>query len=568
MRRHYLTFGAYLLTTATVFANDPTNNSDCQYSDLQPQQVDFDDTQKRLHPTNGLTITSNAKIRSILIESRDIFDLSDPEENNWLTRSMNALHIETRKRAIESQLLFKPGNTFNSELISETERLLRNQSYFYDASIGPYRVCGTEVDIAVVTRDMWTLTPNISFSRSGGENKSTLGITDDNFLGMGKKVFFNREENEDRTGYRIGYSDPNLFKSRWQTTLIYADTDDGEATTFALQRPFYKIGAEWSFGFDYRDHTLVKNRYYRGEKISEFQEYAQSYGLFSGVSLSVEGNVEKRLLFGYHYQELRFSPEANSPAPAPFPENRIVSYPWVGFNYLNNTFFRAININKIQQVEDLRDGKLITLRLGWSDKKWEADENRLILNNRFQDTLIASERQYAVVSLTQKGYWNEEKRRPENLNYQLHWQHYISGKQKRHNWYARLLLTRVSHLTPDKELSLGGDSGLRGYPLRYQIGDRRYLFTLERRYYSNWYPFNFFRVGGVLFFDAGRAWFANQDNGFNGGPLSNVGLGIRLASSRLQVAKVLQFDIAYPLQTEGDDSLSDVEVLIRGAVSF
>lgn len=32
---------------------------------------------------------------------------------------------------------------------------------------------------------------------------------------------------------------------------------------------------------------------------------------------------------------------------------------------------------------------------------------------------------------------------------------------------------------------LGGDNGLRGYPLRYQVGTTNALITLEERFYSS-----------------------------------------------------------------------------------
>jgi hypothetical protein len=63
-----------------------------------------------------------------------------------------------------------------------------------------------------------------------------------------------------------------------------------------------------------------------------------------------------------------------------------------------------------------------------------------------------------------------------------------------------------SNLDPDQQILLGGDSGLRGYPLRYQAGTGRWLFTAEQRFYSNWYPFRLFNVGGAAFFDVGETW--------------------------------------------------------------
>ncbi len=41
--------------------------------------------------------------------------------------------------------------------------------------------------------------------------------------------------------------------------------------------------------------------------------------------------------------------------------------------------------------------------------------------------------------------------------------------------------TRAMHLDPEEQLLLGGDSGLRGYPLRYQAGKARALAVIEQR---------------------------------------------------------------------------------------
>ena len=48
-------------------------------------------------------------------------------------------------------------------------------------------------------------------------------------------------------------------------------------------------------------------------------------------------------------------------------------------------------------------------------------------------------------------------------------------------------------------LLLGGDNGLRGYPLRYQSGTRRALFTVEERFYTDIYLWRLFRIGGAAF---------------------------------------------------------------------
>ena len=44
-------------------------------------------------------------------------------------------------------------------------------------------------------------------------------------------------------------------------------------------------------------------------------------------------------------------------------------------------------------------------------------------------------------------------------------------------------------LDPDQQLLIGGDTGLRGYPLGYESGTSRGLLTVEQRFYTDWYPF-------------------------------------------------------------------------------
>ena len=116
------------------------------------------------------------------------------------------------------------------------------------------------------------------------------------------------------------------------------------------------------------------------------------------------------------------------------------------------------------------------------------------------------------------------------------------------------------------QLFLGGDNGLRGYPLRYQTGTRRALLTLEQRAYSNWYPFRLVRVGAAVFFDYGRAWAGVNQNVGNPGWLGDAGIGLRLSLDRTAFANVFHADIATPLKHHGD--IKAVQFLFKTEVTF
>ena len=117
---------------------------------------------------------TGAVIGEVFIDNQNIFDLEDPEENKQLYRLANKLHIRTQPKVIRQQLLFKSGDLYSQRLIDESARILRSARYLYDASIKPVAYKDGRVDIVVTTRDVWTLNPGLSFTRTGGE--STVGV--------------------------------------------------------------------------------------------------------------------------------------------------------------------------------------------------------------------------------------------------------------------------------------------------------------------------------------------------------------------------------------------------------
>jgi hemolysin activation/secretion protein len=122
------------------------------------------------------------------------------------------------------------------------------------------------------------------------------------------------------------------------------------------------------------------------------------------------------------------------------------------------------------------------------------------------------------------------------------------------------------NLDADRQLLLGGDNGLRGYPLRYQEGSARALLTLEHRIYTKYYLFRLFHLGGAVFFDAGRTWGRGAVSSSSEGVLKDIGIGLRLGSSRSSFGNVIHLDLAFPL--DGDNSIDDVQFLVVTKKSF
>jgi hemolysin activation/secretion protein len=112
-----------------------------------------------------------------------------------------------------------------------------------------------------------------------------------------------------------------------------------------------------------------------------------------------------------------------------------------------------------------------------------------------------------------------------------------------------LSTTVTDSLDPDLQLLIGGDNGVRGFPLRYESGTSRGIFTIEQRVFTDWYPFRLARVGAAVFGDVGRTWGSGVVGNSDPGLLRDVGIGIRLGNTRTGLGNVLHVDFAFPLNS-------------------
>src|SRR6202046_3071260 len=170
-------------------------------------------------PSDAALEAAGAVIGTVEIATRNIFDESDPRERNGLFKLADHLHIRTKHATIRAQLLFASGDKYQARKLAETERALRLLTYVYDARVVPVRYSHGKVDIKVITKDVWTLSPGISFGRSGGTNATNFNLQDSNFLGWGKTLQVSHGRTVDRTSDTIAWTDPNVFGSRWTSHL-------------------------------------------------------------------------------------------------------------------------------------------------------------------------------------------------------------------------------------------------------------------------------------------------------------------------------------------------------------
>ena len=506
---------------------------------------------------------SGAIIGRIHIVVGDVFDTSIRGEGGWLYRTANKLHINTRPYVIRGQLLFKPGEPYRQRLVQETERLLRANDYLYDASIVPVAYDGKVVDLEVRTRDVWTLNPGVSFSRKGGENTFGAQLQEDNLLGTGQSLAFEWNSNVDRESLSVSYFDPHFFQSFTRFAVTYADADDGKTKLLQLSRPFYALDVRRAAGIYLLDSQRNDTRYVLGDNVGEFEHREEYYEVFGGWSAGLQGRRVRRWTYGYTFERDGFAPDPLEPLGGPLPPDRELSYPWIGIDVVEDSFQERINQDQILRTEDVLVGLRASARLGYAAEAFGADRNALIASASLQNGADLRPGQSVFGSVSASGRVEDGQLVNGMLSAEGRFYWATSARSK---FFAGVSGAAVEQLDQELQLTLGGDNGLRGYPLRYQAGTSRALLTLEQRYYTKWYPFRLFHVGAAAFFDMGRTWGRDVTGAESIGLLKDFGIGLRLGSSRSSFGNVVHLDLAFPL--DGDDDIESVQFLVQTKGSF
>ena len=515
-------------------------------------------------PSDQALEAAGAVIGTVDIDIRNIFDQNDPRESNGLFRLANHLHIRTKHATVQAQLLFASGDKYQARKLAETERALRLLSYVYDARVVPVRYANGKVDIKVITKDVWTLSPGISFGRSGGTNATNFNLQDTNFLGWGKTLQVSRGSTVDRTSNTVAWTDPNILGSRWTSALIYVNSSDGSERSLQVAHPFYSLDAPWSTKITALSYDRTISRYNLGNIVDQFNDNQSSYELSGGLSNGLVDGWTRRYTFGMRYDNSAFLPTPVTSMPAKvLPPDRTLSYPFVGFDFLQDKFKKVGDENEIGRTEDLYFGTEITGEVGYSNEAFGADRNAIMLVAKALRGIELTELQQLF--LTSDFSSRIEEGRARNLIADAGAKYYWRWRP---NWllYAGLSGTVTDSLDPDMQLLLGGDNGLRGYPLRYESGTSRVLLTVEQRVFTDWFPFRLARVGGAIFADVGRTWGSGVIGTSDPGLLKDVGFGLRLGNSRTGLGNVLHIDLAFPLNNI--NGIQRVQFLVQTLQSF
>lgn len=516
------------------------------------------------HADNRFANFQGMRIASIEFARVDVFDEDNPAENNSLYRLVNTLNMRTRKSAISPQLLFNVGDRLDPAAVTETERNLRARTYLADAYVMPVASCGGDVHLVVVTQDAWTTQPVLSASREGGRNESKFGLVEGNFLGTGSEISVIFKKTDDRSSLGYGFKKDYLFDKPLRIKFGYSDNSDGESHAFNFGKPFYTDATRW--GFDVRleksdaTQTIERNE----QEIARYHMEAELHSAYTAWQFDLSSPDVWRLYSGVTQVQHQYTDFQGGVGVEPENQGDLL-YPWLAIEKKSTQYIVLKNINYIEAVEDIRVGASWSATLGYSPEQ-KNGAAALIAAGEYQQIFASAHRVYEVAAAINSVNYEDASKSYFDASFGLNsW--WLRGE--RHRVYASLHADVADPNAIHNAVSLGGSKGVRGYPAFFVLGNRSLSTTLEYRYHSGLHLLNILRVGFAAYADAGvleNTRFPIDNGGYDRDGLANVGLGMRITSSKTHVDSIVHIDIAKPIGYQ--KGAGDYQVLLRAEKRF
>ena len=534
----------------------------------EEEEVDPKDAVYKIDGIDSLDKFEGKIIRSIKIQIKDVFE--EPVDYG-IYKTANQLKINTNESVVRRELLFKEGDEFNAFRLKESERILRQLKYLRNPVITP-KLDGEFIDIIVVTQDTWTLIPTVNYSAGDGSGSRSVGISESNILGMGKRVEALVAQEENRTSFEGVYDDWRVLNSNLRMVLADFYRADGNRFTGVLNKPFRSLldRHAWSVDADVSDTVgkLWQNgneRFiYRQKTVDLGGKYSWSFG---------PRQEQRRFSLGLDYQDHVFAlpttedfqdsnvdPKDINEDPSLLAANRRYVGPSFTFESLRPRFVHMKYIDRFDRPDDYDLGNNFTASGTTALKTLGSVRDTLLFNLNQTGGKQFDPSSFIRGEVGFTGRYNEDgfennllhaESKYFNVLGDLYAKDIFLGKHTLAFGYS---MDYGYNLDKDREFLLGADEGLRGYDARTFTGDKRFIVNVEDRVHIAEDVFKLMSVGAATFIDVGGSTFQSASSLLDDGVYGDAGIGLRLAFPRSAGGRTLRIDFAVPFRDGPDGS--------------
>jgi surface antigen-like variable number repeat protein len=478
----------------------------------------------------GSSADSGLIIRGVQLQRRDIFD---PNERTWFARLANSLHVRTRPAVIRRELLFRPGQPYDSASIAESQRNLRAMGIFRRVQIDSVRT-PTGLMLRVVTKDGWSTQADWRFRSTGGQVAFTIGLVENNLLGTASAAAVRYRKDPDRSSVAVSFRRARLFAGTIGLGAVYENRSDGSVAGVAVDRPFFALTSKNAFRFEAenRDERVLR---FRDGLDQASDTLSRRYTMVrAAAALAVRASTAGYLRAGVAAQVRRddFQPEGST---QPFPRTVTGAVgPYMVWNRAR--FLVTRGYAGFAREEDVDLGT--TLRVGFlaAPKVFGYDRNGLgpEMRGRVGAKLPGG---FAYLEALANGLYTSAGLDSSTVQVAATT---VLQPGPRHVAVFHAEAGWRENPVPGEEFDLGLGSGPRAYGSHAFTGDRAVFLTAEYRYTIVDDLFNMVGLGIAGFVDHGGAWFAGSRRRLGW----DAGVGLRVGASRSSVTDALRFDLA------------------------
>ncbi len=498
---------------------------------------------KRITATSdeGYLIHSGKKIRKITIQRLNVFgtNINNPAsiDSKKIDNILNKTHINTNENIIRKNLLFSEGDKLSPLTLSDNERILRQLSFIDDARIMIVPVSDDEVDIVVVTKDVYSLGASFSYA---GLQKGSVSVFEKNIFGIGHELGFDVPYDSkltDSPGFGVHYLINNIGKSFIDLNVYYLNGLGKETYGFSLNRKLISSETKYAGGISVRQMYTTEDLNNTLPVPEPLKYNLQDYWL--SRSFLIDKESVSRIIFGARYTN-----------------NNVFNHPIImpeSYHYLQNykifltsaalsiqKYYKSNLIYGYGRTEDIPYGGLFNVTVG---REFNEFKERTYLATEISYGKSSKKLGYFYTSAGLATYLNgvqtEQGLLLLSMNY---FSNLINvGKNMIRN-FVYIDYTRGFDRYTNEFIVFKNKNGFSGFKNDSIIGNQRFSMSFESVLFSpgNLYGFKFAYFG---FADFSFLSGTNQILG-NGYSLTSIGLGIRIRNDNL-LFNTFQIRLAY-----------------------
>jgi hypothetical protein len=471
------------------------------------------------------------KIRKIEIQRLNVFGakINTPAyyNPNRVETILNKTHINTNELIIRKNLLFSEGDTLSPLILSDNERLLRQLSFIDDARIIIVPASNEEVDIIVITKDVYSL--GVDFRYKGLKNGS-FAVFEKNIFGIGHELGLDVPYDasyHDSPGIGIHYNANNISKTFIDLNLFFKNGLGESSYGFDLTRNLLSATTKYAGGISVRNISTTEDL--DSLTVPEPLRYnLQDYWLSRSILIDKES--VSRIIIGARYTN-----------------NNVFERPYIlPYSYYNLQKYRiflgtaAFSIQKYYKTnliygyghtEDIPYGGLLRLTAG---KEINEFKERTYLGADVSFGKSSKSLGYFYTSAGLAAYLKGKESEQGILFLGMkYFSNLISLRDYRIRNFLNINYTRGFARYSNEHLSFIAENGFSGFRNDSANGAQRVIVRVESVIFSpeSYYGFRF---AYFAFADASFISGTNQILG-NGNILSGIGFGLRIRNDNLVI---------------------------------